>query len=549
MDLTLGIAATCVIQIFEVDLEPRADGWTESLHVEIVAPAELADREHLGSPCPTVTLPLPAGARTVRTRGRSLLVDATRRRVTHRRVETTPPRLDRSRSSVVHVPEIRSPGDRVVLDIVRELPAGPVRWSVPAARYLRVASGGTLTAPDGLTRDTKRGSVWGHNVTDAVVTATSDRHPAVAPASAMALAPDTTTVEGRETLVVPQVRDVLVALYPGAGSTHETQLFVTLPPSDEALGWIVPAPPGARVDATVSPPSRARVVEQHGITRIEAPPSEGPSAVSVRWSTPYARTYGAVPVTLGPGSPGRITNWTVAAGRGVLSWDDAGRTWALAGIDGQPVIPDQGRFLDALARRFQRQSVPEPGFPPKLRGAQPSPELAAALLPAMQSRVGMAADPWPHDPLWPRKLRRAHRAGVLTPTEAALTLWLMARQVGFSAGWAMVRPATGPDDAGAFRSPAGFDRPVVVLYDLPGANGPVFLDPACEACGPFELPLELWDAPVLAPGLDRTPPPPRGNIEVGIDDEGRRTYRFEGPAALELRRGTRTPQDVAAFVG
>ncbi|MEO0599849.1 MAG: hypothetical protein AAF211_00340, partial [Myxococcota bacterium] len=112
-----------------------------------------------------------------------------------------------------------------------------------------------------------------------------------------------------------------------------------------------------------------------------------------------------------------------------------------------------------------------------------------------------------------------------------------------------VRPTAGPDDASAFRSPAGFDRPVVVLYDLPGATGPVFLDPSCEACGPFELPTELWDAPVLAPGLDRTPSAPRGDIEVGFDDEGRLTYRFEGPTALEVRRRARTPGDVAAFVG
>ncbi|MEO0603345.1 MAG: hypothetical protein AAF211_18035, partial [Myxococcota bacterium] len=334
MDLSLGIAATCVVQILEVDLEPRPNGWTESLHIEIAAPAELSDQELLGSPCPTVTLPLPAGARTIRTRGRSLLVDPSRRRITHRRVETTPPLVDRSRSSVIHVPEIRSPGDRVVLDVVRELPAGPVHWRVPAARFLRVASGGTLAAADSLTRDDKRGSVWGRNVFDVVVTATSDRHPVVDPAPALAPAPATTTIEGRETLGVPEVRDVLVALYPGAGSTHETQLFVTLPPSDEAIGWIVPAPPGVLVDATVSPPSRAKVIEQHGITRIEAPPSEGPSTVSVRWVTPDAPTYGAVPVTLGPGSPGRITDWTVEAGRGVLSWDDAGRTWALAGIDG-----------------------------------------------------------------------------------------------------------------------------------------------------------------------------------------------------------------------
>ncbi len=563
----MAIAAACVVQIAEIELEPAADGWTETLHLEIAVPA--SEDVRLGPACPTLTLSMPAGARWLRTKGRTLLAGGSRHRLRDVRFEMTGSRVDRSRDTIVHLPELASPGDRAVLDLVRELPVGEVRWVDASARYLRIASQAELAAPSDLTHDRERGSVWGRDVAGVTVVAETDLQPTPTPDQPLTDAPAETTIEGRLTLVVPRARDALVTLYPGGGSSLETQLFVTLPPSDAAVGWIVPAPPGTAVEATVTPPSRARVTTAYGVTRIEAPPSEGRTQVAVRWTTPDAPTFGVVPRELGPGSPGRVVDWTVAGGRGTVRWDEAQRRWALVGIDGQPIIPDRERFVRALGARFDGLSMPEPSLPQVLRGIAPSRGLAAELPAALRRRVGVTAPGagWPHDPLWPRKLRSASRSGAVTPTEGALLLWLMARQTGLSATWGFVRPATGPEASATaipgpsptrpvddsprefetFASPGGYARPIVVLFF--DQEGTFFIDPSCDVCGPFELPRELWGSPVLSPELARTPPPPQGDIDVGFDDDGRTTYRFTGAAALWLRRQARDEQAVLDRLG
>jgi len=536
VDLFLGAGAGCVVQILEIELESTPAGWTEAMHVEVAA---VPDGPTIGSPCPALTLPLPAGASWERVRGRVKPADGRGYRIREERLETSRPHPDLSRTTTVHLPELQI-GDRVVLDLRRTLPIGPARYVDASARYLRVAGDADLDAPPSLTRDPDRGSVWGRDVTGATVVATSPAHPAPTPIEPLDTAEP--AIEGRITLDIPEGRDPMLSLYPGGGSQVQTSLFLTFPPSDTRQGWILPASPD-----DVELPRGVAIRQRRGVERLEVPPRDGPMRVGLRWTVDDAPTYGTIPADFGPGAPGAVTGWEVDAGRGVVAWDADHETWALLGIDGRPVVPDRTRFLVALANRFERLSMPEPGVPGRLRGVPPSPELAAALPRALASRAGIVD--WPHDPHWPRKLRRARRSGAMPPTEAALTVWLMARQIGFDASWAFVRPSDGPDDSLPFVSPAAFDRPIVVFRGLDGADGPRFLDPSCAACGPFELPRELWGSDGLGPDLERTPAPPPGDVRVVTEADGTLEYRFSGAAALALRREVPRAAELAAHLG
>lgn len=538
-DVFLGLASTCIVQILEVDLVEDPSGWTESLHIEVAGGPTEGPDARFGSPCPTITLPQPAGAIWTRTQGRTRRTDGTGDRLRDVRFELTPPQVDRSRTTVIHVPEL-STGDRVILDLERQLPPGAVRYRA-TARYFRLASSAPIDADEGL--KVGDGRVWGREVADAVATVGEASRTDTA---AFARASEATRIEGRLRLVVPPRRDPLVTLFPGGGSSLETQLFVTLPPHDVPVAWIVPAPPGADVRWKVQAPARAELTTEDGVARIESPPSEGPTRVTVQWTTPDAPTYGSVPPALGPGSPGVVADWVVSCDRGVVTWEEGGHRWVLEGIDGTGVLPDRDRMIRALNQRFVRQGVPEPSIPGELRGLPPSIELAAALPDVLRAQVGIGD--WPHDPLWPRKLRKARRSGAVTATEAGLILWLMARQIGFDARWGLVRPHDGPPEASdpLARSPADFVRPVVA-FRLEDTWQ--YVDPTCAACGPFELPSELWGAELIGPGLpDRTPPAPAGTVEARSTD-GAWTYRFTGQRALELRRSVTRGIELAAAMG
>ncbi|MEN0062013.1 MAG: hypothetical protein AAGA48_07650 [Myxococcota bacterium] len=536
-ELFLGIGSGCLVQIVELDLEPTPTGWSETIHLEVAGPLDQP-----GSPC-GITLPMPAGSALERAKGKRWLPDGATRKLDDQRFTLSDPALDRSRTLTVHVPDVIA-GGRLVVDLRRTLPPGGLRYRGLRANFLQIGAPGPIEAPL-LTRDDKRDTVWGRNVENADVAL---RVESSSPPASLTAAPST-TIEGRITLNIPATKDPLVALYPGSGETTvTTRLDVTLPASERPVGWIVPAPPNTDVEARVQAPSRAIVTTEYGITRIEAPPSEAPSRVTVTWTEPDAPTYGLVPSTLGSASPGTITGWEVDAPGGLIQWDDDGRGWVLAGVHDRPVVPDWGRFLRALDNRFHRQGLPEPSIPGSVRGAPATTELSRQLPALLRTRARVGD--WSHDPLWPRKLRSAWRSGAITPTEAALTTRLFARQLGFEADWGFVQ-ADAPPEASAEGSPARFTHPVVIMRGLDGMDDPSFIDPSCEVCATFELPFALWDAPVLSPGLGRTPPPPIGAVSVDAlpQGDGDVIYVFYKTHALLARRLAASGVDLTQWLG
>jgi hypothetical protein len=132
--------------------------------------------------------------------------------------------------------------------------------------------------------------------------------------------------------------------------------------------------------------------------------------------------------------------------------------------------------------------------------------------------------------LFPRKLIRARKGLALERTEAALFVWLWARQVGLDAGWALARPA--PLGPGGPVSPAGFTH-ALVLMAIDGQTR--WIDPSCRVCAPFELPPDLEGADVLSKWAEATPQPTPGSMTVEHGEQGQSRIHLEGSAALSLR--------------
>ena len=169
----------------------------------------------------------------------------------------------------------------------------------------------------------------------------------------------------------------------------------------------------------------------------------------------------------------------------------------------------EAAMIKAIDARFRAASLPEPGAPMELRGREATWDLAAELRPTVLGRSPIGG--WPSDPLWPRKLAKARRSAALSPSEAALVMWLYARQLQIDADWAVVRPASSGPGQGP--SPAGYNAPALRVRI--GADER-WIDPACAVCAPFELPPELEGASAIGPGSESTPAPSVGRHEVRV---------------------------------
>ena len=504
-EATLALAAGCVLQIAETTMRPTPQGWLEETHAELVADPQ----------CLEVRFPLPAHTTLVSRQARTRWGDGKGAKLGEVRWELTEPALDGSREAVLHLPELVS-GDRVIVDVARTLPPGPVQWRPGPARYWQAEAkgGATVAAPDAK-RHARRARVWA-SPTDAEGTATFifDGHRPQPAVEALQPAKDL-TIRQHLTLHVPE-GDAQVSLFPGGGSHVDVEMLLEFGPEDALRGWVVPAPPNAEVAFTAKPQRVADLVWDAGIPRVRVAPFEGVARVSVSWTQADAPTFGTVP-------PG-VDTVQVEVADGEIAWFE--RWWTLQSVRGQPVVPPPPYLVDALDHRFRRAALPEPAIPATLRGQQASWTVAEQLRPVLFERVTIGR--WKPNPMWPRPLLKARREGAMTPIEATLTLWLYARQLQLAADWVLVRPAV--DDPKA-EAPWGFTRPVVRVEH----DGEVrWIDATCRVCAPFELPPELQGQPLLGPEGATPPPLRQGRLEATVGDE-QVVWSLDGPAALALR--------------
>lgn len=507
--MSLALAAACTLQVVTTEVAPAETGWTEASRFEVVAD---------GAECPWIDVLLPPDVGLASIRGRARLGDGTRRRLGPERFERRDRDLQGHGAVRVHLPDLVS-GDRVVLDVRRDWDREAAwRWSPAPARYGElVVAGDVDVALSGDVRRDRRIWVADAGPDDAAVLTApglsgdwDNPLEAVEPVGRV-------DVSRRLELRVPP-GDPQRSLYPGGGSSVLNQVWGKIPAEERLRGWRVPLPlERSELRWSITPAAAGHVVERDTDLVVILEPSEGSASVALSWVQPDAPTFGER-------APGEALD--VDAPGGLVVWErDA---WLLAMAQDRPVLPARQALIKALDHRFRAAALPEPSVPNRLRGRTPSWELAAELRGALYERVAPAT--WPTDPLWPRKLQRARRSGVLTPLEGALTVWLYARQLGLEAQWALVRPAhQGP---GAPTSPSGYTEALVRLT-LDGEAR--WMDPACRVCAPFELRPELEGASAIGQGLTQTPPPTPGRwaVEMG-EDEVR--WVLEGPAALELRR-------------
>lgn len=518
-DVGLALAAGCVLQVAETEVAPGdADagfGWAEQTHLELIAaPA-----------CGWVDLSLPAGAVLADHRARQRLGDGTGHRLGEERWEYGPRGPDGAGVVRVHLPELVG-GDRVVLEVTRWLPPGPFTWRPGAARYVSAdVRGGVVGVGAG--DDGGDTHAWATNVDAAYALRFVNPGAPPTPETPRPRVAGDVRVELALKIVVPG-GDPQLRLYPGGGSAVETDLFAVVPAEDAERVWPLPVPPGVPAQMTAEPAGAATLARDPTGARLVVAPSEAEARIHVRWTSPDAPTFGS--------KPWDVDALTVDAPGGEVRWD--GDSWWLYQMNGRPVLPDRAVLVRALDKRFREAAIPEPGAPMTLRGRDADWALAADLRPALLDRV--AIGDWPSDPVWPRKLIRARKTAALTPTEAALTLWLYAKQLRLDAQWALIRPAWAPGpatdpadgpDAADF-VPTRFTA-AAVRITIGGETR--WIDPTCAVCAPFELPPELEGARALGPGVEVTPAPTVGHHTARIGAESV-SWELDGPPALLLRR-------------
>lgn len=504
-EVAVALAVGCVLQIAETSFAPAPSGWTETTRLEVVADPS----------CPWIDLTLPPGGRLGDHRARQRLADGAHAKLGEERWESSPRARDGSGVVRLHVPELLS-GDRVLIDLERLLPPGPVSWRPGPARFVEAEVGrdGAITQPAGA-----EGRTWMASAPADFRVVFDGTGPA--PVAQDRLAPGDVTVEQRLTLKVPP-GDPQLALYPGGGSSVVIEEFLRFGPAGQERAWPLDTPPGIAVALSAEPAGAASIERDPAGARVVVAASEGPIRATVRWEQPDAPSYGERPYD--------VSTLAVDAPGGEIRHEGDG--WWLVGVNERAVMPNREVLVGALDRRFRMAAIPEPGAPLELRGADPGWELAAEIRPVLLGRY--VVGDWPADPLWPRKLVRARRSTALTPTETALTAWLYARQLGLDASWVLVRPATsGP---GYDVVPSGY---TAALVRIRIGDETRWIDPTCRVCGPFELPPDLEGASALGVGIDRTPPPTVGRhaVEVGA---GTVSWTLQGPPALELRRWLET---------
>jgi hypothetical protein len=407
--------------------------------------------------------------------------------------------------------ERRNDGTRVRLDATR--------WALSA----RAPDGGataTLHVPDLWARDHVRVRLVREQVPAEVARAWAEGRAGAAPTPLAAAVP--TRRERTLTLLVPP-GDPQLALHPeGAASSHVDESW-TLPPSEVERAFVPELPPGIAPQLRAEPAGAAELVAVGGVWQVRVPASEGAARLVVSWDDPRCPTHG---------ERGDLDALAVRV-EGEVTWE--GDRWTLTRVGDRVVLPSRDALVRGLDRRFRSAAIPEPGVPSDLRGAPATDALLAELRPVLAVRAPTLAHT-AVDPLFVRPLAKARRAGALTPTEAAVTLWLYARQLRFDAHWALARPApteTLPPGAPEPLSPAGYTAPLLVVVTPEGDR---WIDPTCGSCAPFELPPALEGARVLSPsGRVRTPEPTPGAVRVDVTGDAV-TLEAEGAPALLLRR-------------
>lgn len=497
------LAAGCVLQIVETRLDHDATRWTEHTTYEVgAAPG-----------CAHVTLPLAPQAEWLEVRARTRYGDGSRQRLGPERFATTPRGAGGEGAVTVHVPELLE-GDRLILDVTRAWHQAELTWA-PGGPNLAI-----LHLPTGVTPQVEGGELR-HDRAHYAQAPGPELRATVVPDGPFTPVPLPTAppagdlaVGERLSLEVPRGNPQLL-LYPGAGSQVRIDRFLTFPASSLPQGASFPVAADQEARFAVEPDGAATFERGPDHAVVTVRPTEGPVKVSATWAEADAPTYGER-------RPGH--ELIVDAPEGSVGWEGAG--WHLLELRKAPVLPNARLLVKALDHRFRAVAIPEPGLPNDLRGSAPSWELAALLRPTLHER---ARPGLPGDPLWPRRLVKARKSQALTSTEAALILWLYARQAGLRADWALARPASqGP---GYTSTPAGYTHGLVRL----GSGDDVrWVDPSCAVCGPFELPPDLEGADVLSPAAVRTPDPTPGRA-VLVDDGTTLTWRLAGPAALALR--------------
>lgn len=329
------------------------------------------------------------------------------------------------------------------------------------------------------------------------------------------------TIERDLTLVVPP-GDPHVALWPGGGSVARVVESVTMPPSDRATTWTVDLPTGHTVTSVVEDgdaETSLRYTREGALWVVG--PSETPSTLALAYDAPDAPSCGRNAGPMGAAD----FSLTVKAPGGRIDRDE--QSWWLESHRGKPVLPDRQRVVDGLDYRFRTFSIPEPGLPVSLRAHLAGWELVEAMRPALHERA--RSDDLPGHPLWPRRLLKARKSGVVTSVEAALILRGYALQAKIPATWVLVRPADQGDISGV--CPEGYPEALVRVW---WQDEERWIDPSCTVCAPFELRPHLQGASALGFDIERTPGPFPGSWTVEVTDEGA-TWSLDGSAATELR--------------
>lgn len=490
-------AAICTLALIDTQLSTDSQGFVERTTLQVEAP------------CPSVTIPLPPAATVLEARGKGRLWDDTKRKLDALRWRTSPPGADGHRDLTVFLGDLLE-GDRAELTISRRWtsdrflfdPAGAeaarlrvpndVRTSVPAER-------GLIEGDVGVVEVVREGApAGGFEVV----------HPSGPPSGDV-------VHDQRLTLIVPE-GDPQRLLYPGAGSSVKVEDFYTFAPSPLARSIALPLSADVDVEMGAEPDRAASLRRGPDGVLVEVRPWEGPVRVALVHTRPDAPTYGE--------RPDDVTEYTVSVPGGEIAW--AGDAWHLVRVGKRPILPDAASLMKALDHRFRHVALPEPGLPQELRGRKRTWDLAADLRPTLFEAVRPGL---PADPLWPRKLVKARKGGLVSDTEAMLILWLYGRQAGLRTDWALVRPAhLGPIDLAV---PSGFSG---ALVRIDGGDEVRFIDAGCLVCAPFEVRPWLEGGTVLSPaGLD-TPPPQPGVSELVVGDE-EVSWHVEGPPALLLR--------------
>jgi hypothetical protein len=524
----MSISTACTLLILQTTVALTDTGWRESVDSRLSATPT----------CTSYDIALPPGVTLGEHRAHIAFGDGTRKKVEPMQWETHPRTLGDDGSVRIHLPELLG-GDAVRIRYERIWSTnGPFIWTpgtlAPLHAEIRAAT--SLDWESQGVDCEQKGSCWASEPNEearVVLRGPSSSDPVSTPHSDLLPPSRPVDIQRRLTIGVPP-GDPQLRLYPGGGAIQHWEQFLVFEAEDRQRGLLVPLPSDHdALDIVVEPRDGIEIVIRPDGVLLVVAPSEGPARAALSYDAPDAPTFGEVP---------EGETLEVEARNGRIKWD--GRTWWLSAIHGKPILPSRKALEAALDYRFRSLSIPQPGIPNELRGRKVDWTLIGDLRPTLSARARPAT--WPSDPLFPRKLIRARNSGAVSETEAALTVWLYAKELAIDAQWVLVRPAsTGP---GYLTSPAGYDRALVLVGHEQTSR---WIDPSCLVCGPFEVRPDLEGASALGGGLTQTRAPSPGVWITLIGGDAIR-WNLTGSAALSLRLWLQTlpePDRLDALAG